>query len=93
MGCMGLSYEDFCRCTPSEFKATHDKWKELETHHYRNGWEQIRTLVGCFLPFFPTKKTIKEVMPLPWDSEKEDSVPKGGSSPEAFRNILDIREG
>lgn len=89
---MGLSYEDFCACTPSEFKAIHDSWQERETHSYRDGWEQVRTLVGCVLPFYSTKK-IKDVMPFPWDKEKEKAVPKGGSTPETFREILRTRKG
>jgi hypothetical protein len=89
---MGLSYEDFCRCTPSEFKSIHDCWQEQRQQHYRDGWEQVRTLVSCFLPFYPTKKTIREVMPFPWDSKTENAVPKGGSSPEAFRRIMERKK-
>lgn len=34
-----------------------------------------------------------ELMPFPWDSEKEKAVPKGGSSPESFREILEKVKG
>jgi len=90
---MGMSVEDFCRCTPSEFRAVHDGWHEREQSQFRDRWEQVRTLVGCFLPFYQSKKKVTELMPFPWDSEKEKAVPKGGSSPESFREILEKVKG
>ena len=91
MGCVGMSLSDFERCTPSEFTAIYRQWNELETRRYRDGWEQVRTLAGFILPMFNTKKTVADLLPFPWDSEKENAVPKGGSTPEAFRKIVKNR--
>ena len=58
---------------------------------HREGWEKVRTLVGFILPLYKTKKTATDVLPFPWDGEKEKATPKGSSSPETFRNILKKR--
>ena len=74
-----------------QFTAVYQQWDERETRLYRDGWDQIRTLAGFILPIFNTKKTVADLLPFPWDSEKENAVPKGGSTPEAFRELLRLR--
>lgn len=88
---MGMSRDDFERCTPSEFAGIHKQWQERETRLYRDGWEQVRTLAGFILQLFKTRKTAAELLPFPWDSEKENAAPKGGSTPEVFREIVKKR--
>jgi len=86
-----MSRSDFERCTPSEFSSIYKQWKDREDWLYREEWEQVRTLVGFLLPLYNTKKTAADLLPFPWDTKKENAVPKGGSSPEAFRKIVENR--
>lgn len=78
MGCIGLSLDDFCRCTPSEFYAVFDAWNQGRTADYRTGWEQTRFLALASLQPHSTK-TLRpaDIMPLPWEiEEKADDTKK-----------------
>lgn len=95
MGCVGMSLEDFERCTPFEFAAIYKQWNERDVWKYHEGWEQIRALAAIIKIEFTGRKTAFDLLPFPWDGEdgakKNNAVPKGGSSPEAFRKIVGIR--
>lgn len=69
LGCMGMSMDDFCRCTPSEFAQVWSAWNGME----RGAWERMR--MECIASLQPySRKTLRpaDVMPLPWDVDKED---------------------
>lgn len=95
MGCVGMSLEDFERCTPFEFAAIYKQWNERDVRRYRDGWEYVRTLAALIKIEFTGRKTAYDLLPFPWDGEdgtkKSNAVPKGGSSPEAFRKIVEKR--
>lgn len=86
-----MSLSDFERCTPSEFSAIYKQWHEHDTMLYREGWEQVRTLVGFLLPLYNTKKTAADLLPFPWDPKKKNAAPKGSSNADAFRNLVKNR--
>ena len=44
MGCIGMSLDDFERCTPSEFYAAWKQWHEQMERMERSSWERTRTL-------------------------------------------------
>lgn len=73
-GCVGMSLDDFCRCTPSEFRAVHQAWADREQTRMRAEWERTRLTCTCLLqPWSKRRITPKDVLPLPWD---EDGAPK-----------------
>lgn len=72
MGCIGMGMEDFCQCTPSEFMAIHDAWLK----HERQGWEQSRMVsVFSVAPWSKRGTKLTQLIPFPWDMEKEDKKP------------------
>lgn len=83
-----MSLDDFERCSPSEFSRIYECWAKRETRRYREGWEQVRTLVSFIIPIFKTKKKVSQVLPFPWDHENENAAPKGSSSIERMKEIL-----
>lgn len=69
MGCIGMSLDDFCRCTPSEFRAIYDAWQLQQ----RSGWEQFRMLaMFIYAPYNKKKQRASDVWPLPWDNERKE---------------------
>lgn len=71
MGCIGMSREDFERCTPSEFYKAWERWAETRRDAERSAWE--RTRVSALFALQPyAKGTLRphEFLPLPWDEEQ-----------------------
>lgn len=80
LGCIGMSLDDFCRCTPSEFYAVWDAWERMEQQRERQRWEQTRTQCLCALqPYSTHKLQPEDVMKFEWDHEAEQ--PKGEEAP------------
>ena len=96
MGCIGMSLDDFERSTPSEFSRIYDRWADRETRHIRDAWERTRTLVAFVLPIYRAKRSAKQLLPFPWDHEKENAAPKGSGSIERMKelekSILHVKE-
>lgn len=70
MGCLGMSLQDFCSCTPSEFNKVYAAWHDKEMRRIREGWEQTRTICICSMQPYSKKRLVpQDVMPLPWDRD------------------------
>lgn len=69
-GCIGMGLEDFERCTPSEFRAIADAWREHRSFVRRESWEEVRTLAWCLLQSM-TERRLKmtDVLSFAWDEE------------------------
>lgn len=68
MGCIGMSMTDFCRCTPSQFRAIYRSWSERQRDDLRQQWEQSRMMCMCMLqPYSKSKLKPRDVMQFPWD--------------------------
>ena len=82
LGCVGMSYDDFCRCTPEEFKATTEAWNEMREAEERISWERMRLLATITIqPHVRSRLTATKLLPFPWDNpkqqcEKWQKVPK-----------------
>lgn len=89
-----MSRNDFCACTPLEFTAVVGKWREHQEMLSRTGWEQARFMATAILQPYSTK-TLRpsDVAEFAWDEKKDHAsdVPKGTSSPEMFRSLLEKR--
>lgn len=71
VGCVGMSLDDFCRCTPSEFYAVWHAWHETLQWQDRSQWERTRTECLCMLqPYSRQKLTAQDVMTFSWDPEE-----------------------
>lgn len=72
MGCIGMSMDDFCRCTPSEFRATWDVWYEMHEQRERSAWERMRMQCLCSLqPYSSKNLDAKDIISFPWDDDVE----------------------
>lgn len=92
VGRVGMSREDFERCTPLEFTKIVQSADERTEAVIRAGWEQTRVQVVSVANLFSAKAiNIKQAFPLPWDemSEGAGAPKKGTSSPERMREIED----
>lgn len=86
-GCVGMSLDDFCRLTPSEFKAVHQAWSEHQEATQRAEWERTRlTCTYLLQPWAKRRIAPKDVMRLPWDDEgAPDSASSEPADPETIR--------
>lgn len=76
MGCIGMSYECFCRCTPSEFHAIWQAWSEMREADERGAWERMRMQCLCSLqPYSQKRLKATDVMELPWDEKPKAAEP------------------
>lgn len=69
---MGMSLNDFCRCTPSEFQAAWQAWHEWHENEQRGEWERLRMACLCMLqPYSKNTLSPRDVMQFPWEEEAE----------------------
>ena len=72
MGCIGMSRDDFCRCTPSEFYAAWESWSESRSQAEHGAWERARMQALCTLqPYSKQKLKPQDIMTFPWDASEE----------------------
>lgn len=89
-----MSREDFCRCTPSEFSAIVERWREGRDARSREEWERGRFIASVMLaPWSKRGVTPRDIYIFPWEKEtwadtSSPEVPKGTSSKEVFDSLL-----
>lgn len=74
LGCIGLSYDDFCRLDFDEFAAIVKSYAEQRDADIRGEWERMRLLATIAVqPHLAKGKSItpEKLLPLPWDSRKK----------------------
>ncbi len=68
---MGMSLQDFDRCTPLEFERIFEMWHEAQLLSFRTSWEQTRQLAVCILqPYAKKELTPTDVIEFEWDEPK-----------------------
>lgn len=71
LGCIRLSYDDFCRLTPEEFGAVSKAYQEYREAEYRGEWERMRLLATITIqPHVKKKMTPQALLPFEWDRQK-----------------------
>ena len=87
MGCVGMSLEDFERCTPIEFTEVMRQWRENQERIDRTTWDQTRFLATAMLQPY-SRKALKatDVVKFTWDYKTEEA-PKGTSSRERMEEV------
>lgn len=72
VGNIGMSFDDFCRCSPSEFSAIATSWQKRQEQLNQQQWEQARMLCLCSIqPYNTRKMQPTDVMQFPWDNIHE----------------------
>ena len=81
---MGMSLQDFDRCTPLEFERIFENWREYQQLLIRTGWEQTRQLAVCILqPYAKKGLSPRDVMEFEWDEPKKVPTKKSREEREA----------
>lgn len=97
MGCVGMSRDDFCRCTPSQFYAAYEAWSEMQERMSREMWERTRMQCLCTLqPYSKKQLKARDIIQFPWDGEMNtngsNDTNKGASSSRSRENGLSHEE-
>ena len=88
MGCMGMSLEDFCLCTPSELKSIFESWKKREEAALHQAWERTRTETVLVMSMMAGKQLdMRKVMPFDWDDKPLPFRPAARSSIERVKEL------
>lgn len=90
VGRVGMSREDFERCTPLEFTRIVQAANEKAEVVIRAGWEQTRAQVISVANLFSKNPiNMRKAWPFPWDNETGNAaeVRKGTSSLERMKEI------
>ena len=97
MGCIGMSYDDFCRCTFGEFESICRAWREMTELREREAWERMRTLGAVSIqPHVRKRLTPRQLLPMPWDKkttprpEGEAVMPTPEERLRRFRVLADV---
>lgn len=71
LGCIHLSYDDFCRLSPDEFNSVCKVYLDQEQAQYKDKWERMRMLACITIqPHVKNKLTPQKLLPLSWDRKK-----------------------
>lgn len=74
MGCVGMSMDDFCRCTPSEFQEVFEAWNTLRENQEHTAWERVRMQCLCSLqPYSKKQLSASDIMEFPWEKKAQPS--------------------
>jgi len=93
---MRMSLQDFCSCTPSEFRNIYEVWYQNETRRSQERWEMTRELaMFSLLPHTSKPLDKKKVMPFPWDKqpERKEKGKVKESTPDRVSELIKRIEG
>lgn len=85
---MGMSYDDFCRCTVDEFEAVADAYNTRREQDYREEWERARWIASVVVqPHVKSRINVRRAFPFPWDKPREAEMRGGESKAESKRRF------
>lgn len=74
LGCIGMSEDDFARCTPAEFNAIVEQWRKREEVKERGEWERNRWLALCVLqPWSKKRPKAQDFCLFPWEIKEQEN--------------------
>lgn len=74
LGCIRLSYDDFCRCTVEEFESICKAYNSQREAEYKDGWERTRSIaVASLRPYLKGSPSAYKIFPLPWDKQRQQN--------------------
>ena len=85
-----MGYDDFCRCTPSQFNATVEQWNRVHTAQMRGSWERARMMATVFLqPYSKRRLKPTDVMTFEWEKKTD----KAGKVEKSTRERMEYVKG
>lgn len=78
LGCIRLSYDDFCKMDFDEFAAVYKAYVEQRDTDFKDNWNRMRLLATITIQPHLSKKhkvTPEKLLPFPWDKKS----PKRGA--------------
>lgn len=93
VGCIGLSFDDFCLLLPGEFEAICDQWQQMRQADRQSDWERTRISAAIGIqPHVKNRVTPRQLLPLPWDEEsprmtKDKKTEAPASTRERFEQL------
>ena len=78
LGCIRLSYDDFCKMDFQEFAAVYKAYAEQRDFDYKNNWERMRLLASITIQPHLDKRhrvTPEKLLPFPWDKPSHGKKP------------------
>lgn len=87
----GLSLDDFCNLTPSEWGAVVHQINEVEQTRHRESWEQTRIIAyNTIRPHLPKGTKLSDIFPLPWDAERPTPPRERIPTDEEVRTMIQL---
>nr|DAQ03552.1 MAG TPA: hypothetical protein [Caudoviricetes sp.] len=69
LGCVHLSFDDFCGCTPEEFESICEAYHDQREADYKDEWERMRMLAAIVIqPHVKQRVTPGKLLPFPWEN-------------------------
>lgn len=76
LGCIKLSYDDFCRLTREEFHEIYRAYNEQREADYRDDWQRMRMLATISVqPHTKKKITPQQLLPFTWEKQQKKKQP------------------
>lgn len=78
VGCIGMSYDDFCGYDFDEFDAICKAYNDKSRTDMQEEWERMRMLATINIqPHIKNNITPRKLLPFPWDSENKEPSENG----------------
>lgn len=80
LGCIGLSYDDFCKMSFEEFAAVYNAYAEQRDTEFKDKWVRMRMLATIVIqPHLAKGKklTPEKLLPFPWEKSQKRKGKKG----------------
>lgn len=74
LGCIRLSYDDFCKLDFEEFASVYKAYAEQRDTDFKDSWQRMRLLATIVIqPHLAKNKRItpEKLLPLPWDKKRD----------------------
>lgn len=71
LGCIGLTYDDFCKLSYEEFAAVYEAFATQRDTDFKDNWSRMRLLATISIqPHLGKGKklTPEKLLPFPWDN-------------------------
>ena len=68
-----MTVDDFCQCTPSEFRSVYERYVESEQRRERSAWERARLQCTCMLqPYSKHRLEPQDVLLFTWEKNEDE---------------------
>ena len=93
LGCIRLSYDDFCKLDFEEFAAVYKAYAEQRDTDFKDNWQRMRLLAAIVIQPHLDKRhkiTPEKLLPFPWDKTKAAVMKKRSDiAPEQQRRRME----